>query len=819
MAGFVVSCATGERSDKNSERLASGRGRTILGGDIPFRGRWWSYYQRGREYADLEEWTLARRDLETALQSRSADQLWARTYGMHFMSEYFPNRELGIVLYFQGKFEEAEPLLERSLAQQESARAEYYLNATRRSLLASSGTIADTEAPVINITSPSSDRIGGEAQVEVAGTIVDDTFVASLTVAGDLFDVGEARASVSFSRLVTLNPGLNQIELVARDLSGKETVESLVVNADLLGPVLVFEDSGLARSIVQGAAVDPAGVASLRINGVEVALDQQSPDRVTFSTRIDSEYVTYEARDRHGNTTIGSVQPAPGAASARVSAQAVYASGRKRPSLRPVYAVDAVDSPVALGRLAFVAPANETTFYQDFVKVTLQIKDPAPGCSLTLGGTEVPLQGLAGIPGTVHAPMAVRLSLGPNDLEARLLDATGKVMGEDDLRLNRGLGTLEEPRSKLSVTMLSRIFEGRSPELPGEANIISQELQDRLDKLNRFFVMSGDELRDEVLTEQQLIAMLNMDGEDRLFETGLWPEVVFIGRCRRDKETLEIVVHAVNTESQLFLSRADVNERVNSEAELDRCMELLVQRIQDNFPRTSGQVLSVRDESEIRLKPRIAISRSSWIALNPEYRTEIDDLLLGITGALFDRSNDVVLTAVRTSDVGLIDSGVSESSKRPRDEDEPYMLLGSITQAGVPRLHVELEKPDEPFNSARFDVAVPAEASDRIKVGRRLGQDIADWLTDQTDQVVRVKVSRAFNTSLADETGRFRESMKLIVYRQAEMAGVGGPLRPVILGEAVLKEVDRDSSIATLVVNSQAATPQLIQPGDFVIVK
>lgn len=44
-----------------------------------------------------ECWEAAKGEFERALRKRGEDGIWALTYGMHRLPEYFPNRELGII--------------------------------------------------------------------------------------------------------------------------------------------------------------------------------------------------------------------------------------------------------------------------------------------------------------------------------------------------------------------------------------------------------------------------------------------------------------------------------------------------------------------------------------------------------------------------------------------------------------------------------------------------------------------------------------------------------------------------------------------------
>jgi len=79
-------------------------------------GRWWNFYERGRSFADGGFWAEAESDLKQALSIRSTDNRRSRTYGMHF-TPYFGSREMGVVLFEQGKIEDAVYHLRKSLVQ------------------------------------------------------------------------------------------------------------------------------------------------------------------------------------------------------------------------------------------------------------------------------------------------------------------------------------------------------------------------------------------------------------------------------------------------------------------------------------------------------------------------------------------------------------------------------------------------------------------------------------------------------------------------------------------------------------------------------
>jgi hypothetical protein len=102
-----------------------------------FQGRWYHYYERGQSFAEGHCWEQAESDLREALKQRDdGDRRRARTYGMHFV-DYFPHRELGMVLFHQKRYADAIRELEASLSAAVTAKAEFYLDQSRKALILS----------------------------------------------------------------------------------------------------------------------------------------------------------------------------------------------------------------------------------------------------------------------------------------------------------------------------------------------------------------------------------------------------------------------------------------------------------------------------------------------------------------------------------------------------------------------------------------------------------------------------------------------------------------------------------------------------------
>jgi len=141
---LVAGCATQEdpRYVRDGEQYGTTQG--------VFRGRWWSYYERGSSFVAGKFYLEAIRDFQTALQGRERDTWRARTYGLHFV-EFFPNRELGVAYFHLGQLDEAEAALRNSLASIDTERAHYYLDEVKKAKIAS-GALKDDLSPELDTT-------------------------------------------------------------------------------------------------------------------------------------------------------------------------------------------------------------------------------------------------------------------------------------------------------------------------------------------------------------------------------------------------------------------------------------------------------------------------------------------------------------------------------------------------------------------------------------------------------------------------------------------------------------------------------------------
>lgn len=332
-----------------------------------FGGRWWNYYDRGCSLLQgntQEFWHQAEIDFRSALSQRPTDGPWARKYGLHFMPEYYPNRELGIALFHQGEIVAAIPYLEKSNAQFQTDRALFYLNAAREkdfknrqekgevfelpriedlslSALADESTLP--EGAIIRV-GDAGKRIGG-TMAEIRGRAYAEAYIAAIEINGESYPLDVSRQELDFAYAVHVKPGKNSFVVSVVDLLGNRTGRDrghLEAEIDADGPVVCFDEPLVVPGYIRGSAWDASGITSLHIAGQSIELPDKNKKLVRFSQFVQSaKAIAVEARDECDNLTLATL-PVPKANTAISSVHPGYssmlrASSAKSPSIQ--YAV------------------------------------------------------------------------------------------------------------------------------------------------------------------------------------------------------------------------------------------------------------------------------------------------------------------------------------------------------------------------------------------------------------------------------------------------------------------------------------------------
>ena len=271
-----------------------------------FRHRWWNYYERGLSYADGEFYQEALPDLKEAISQRDKDQRMARTYGMHFI-DYLPHRELGIVYYQLGDLRLAKKELELSLSQVPSAKARFYLDRVRKSLIEQE--VTEITPPRLTLDFETQEVWTRKDPVVISGLAEDEQYVAAIRIRGvPLFSEG-SKKRIPFGEPLVLAQGRHTIEVEARNLLGKATKRQVVIHVDRQGPLVTIDELRIdeiaaeKKIVLSGFLYDEAGVSEVLINNMEIPI--RPGVEVPFSKRltVDTSVLELVARDRLGNQT------------------------------------------------------------------------------------------------------------------------------------------------------------------------------------------------------------------------------------------------------------------------------------------------------------------------------------------------------------------------------------------------------------------------------------------------------------------------------------------------------------------------------------
>lgn len=596
----LLGCATTYEAPVEPERQQELRQRLSK---QPFRGRWWSLYERAFIYQDFELWQVAETDIRAALSVRDVDQRWARTYGLHFIPEYFPNRELGIVLYHQNEFPEAIQYLEQSIEHQHTARAAFYLDKARLGLLSTG--LLDSGPPEIEILSRVTGTTLGETEFEVEIIVRDDTYVSAIQIGGEVMPLRVSAREIRMSHTVNLSAGENTIMIVATDILGNTVAERLILQTDIDGPAVSFTTPIVLPGTIRGVAFDPSGVQGLYISGLQATLSTDNSGVTTFELAVedigDTFIPQFRCLDALDNVTEGLI-PLDGLISQVFSRDVVFVSTPSIVSLN-----DEIAAVFADGKLLAVfrsAQAESTTsgpsikfnnlldgqrYLKDEIVVSLDVRSQNPIQRIELNGD--PIESI--IPGRRTQRISRRIRLdeeGIYEIRATAYDTNGQS-GTVSVSIERRVPKVEEVSARLSMTLLGDLSRTENVTLLQHADYVRAQLPIFLDDRGRFNIVDRENI-ETVIEEQQLIAALGSVKERRRLGRLQMADFMLIADLRQYANNVEILVHAIDslTSREVIV---DVYGPADNLQELRTLTQDLALRLEQEFPRVEGTVLSV----------------------------------------------------------------------------------------------------------------------------------------------------------------------------------------------------------------------------------
>ncbi|NNG01436.1 MAG: hypothetical protein HKM93_18755 [Desulfobacteraceae bacterium] len=582
-----VACARTTGTNSDTQRPESG---------ALFRHRWWNYYTRALDEADNRNFEAAVSDLTIAMAQRDRDQRMARTYGMHFI-DYFPHREIGVVHYLRMDYETAEAELSRSIEHFPTAKARYYLDLARKSLIRQRG--GAVEPPRLNLDLPSEPLWSRADKIQIRGRVTDPNYVSNLRVHGQSLYLDGGQKTVDIKHDLDLPQGCHTIWVEADNLAGQHTRRSVTVCADRLGPAVVVEhldtrDTGIR---ITGVALDASGVAELRIAGHRLPAAGAPETAFSYLLPDSAGEIAIECRDGLGNETVFSLDRTrllAAAANPRLVA-GLQLAGLFKPR---------DDTPPSLHIPDWQA---QQTVYLEKVVITGSVSDRDKVVSLTINNQPVlPRPGAL-----LFFSHIVDLQPGDNAITIEAEDAAGnRSLNHLNIRRNIPKALLLEERLRLTVFAFEQKGRVSAAGFAFQDDFIHEIVQRR-----RFQVVERQRL-DMILQEQNI-------NRTRLIDTATAVQMgrlaaaqaIVAGSLVETRTGIEIIGRVIDSETGEILCTTDVYGETKTLPGLKFLARALVLKIHREFPLVDGMVIENKKDiiitdltlDKIRAQRRILI--------------------------------------------------------------------------------------------------------------------------------------------------------------------------------------------------------------------
>jgi Curli production assembly/transport component CsgG len=590
-----------EEAEKKEDRI----------GSAYFRHRWWNYYDRALAYAEIRSYEKAVADLEEALRQREGDQRMARTYGMHFI-DYFPRRELGVVLYQMGDYGKAETELEASLAQYPTAKAQFYLERVRKALIEKEGRkITEPRLSLDLDTVPVWTR---EDPVVVSGEAEDEMYVAGIRINGAPLFIEAAKKQIRFQRDLSLGQGRHLVSVEAVNLLGGKTKQEVVIHVDREGPMVIIEELDVetrkttSEVTVSGFVHDEAGVSVLEVDGQAISIEEGADVPFTYRRAVEADTVELFARDRLGNSTTARIPLAP-AEVGRSPVRLAFSDAGERDGypLISLFGLGDTTPP----EVSLEGWTDSQVVYLGKVYLEGRVSDAGKIASLTVN--QIPLLIRKGR--MIFFNYFVELEEGENRVLIEVSDEAGNSATRG-INITRKVPKALQLSERLSLTVLPMEQGGAV----SDASLFFQNyLIDALVDRNRFRVVEREQLA-EILEEQKLSQSKLIDQSSAVLLGRLVAvQAIVTGSIIETSAGIEIVSKMIDTETSEILATEDVYDESKDAAALKALAEAMAIKIHRDFPLVDGlvierkkqQIFTDLGEEKVRRQKRILVYRET----------------------------------------------------------------------------------------------------------------------------------------------------------------------------------------------------------------
>jgi hypothetical protein len=543
-----------------------------------WRGKWWNYYDRGMSRGDEGSWEAARSDLAKALDLRDKDQRRARTYGMHFI-DYFPHRELGVAYYHLGDLKRSLAELEISHTSLESAKASFYLNKVRGTLLKQQG--ATSLPPAVKVSFPAPNQSVKDAAITVSGRVTAEALVSSVRINGRPYRFDLATRDRDFALEVPLDDDDAGIVIEAADLMGNTTRTEIPVLIDREGPSLSLTAISRApedknRILIKARLSDISGIRELSVNGVAISTGNKR--ELELNTVVvmppGARIIRIDAVDTLGNQMTADLEPDRDRAAllwqgprvlVAMNGPGVFTSDKEPPviSLK-----DTEDLPAV---------------YIDRYYVEGEAFDNNKVERVTVNGKEIQIaKGKK-----VFFSKMIKLKEGSNKIVVEATDGAGNKTVAN-FNVKRIVPSSRQNSARMSLSVL-----------PFNGKIKNTTVQDMADDFlvaalvdqKRFQIVEREKLK-QILQEQKLSKEHLTDPEHSVQVGKLMSaDAILATTIAEGSKSLEIITRLVSSETAEVMETKDVYIEDKSLAAVKELMEGLAAKLTLGFPVVEGIVV------------------------------------------------------------------------------------------------------------------------------------------------------------------------------------------------------------------------------------
>lgn len=550
---------------------------TPVAAPLDFNGQWWEFYKRGISFAEKEMYHEATADFLAAIAQQEPDQ-WQAPIDNGLAVDYFPHRELGVILMARKEYGKAIVELESSMASAPSAKASFFLNKARADKFSRDAT--DKKAPEVRFKGSTAPEITSSCTKVVTGVASDASGLAALTVAGKSVPISLAEKHKVFTTEVALAEGKNSILAMATDLAGKTTGKTLEIVCDRRGPLIEIEQLVAENDqvTVSGIVSDDHELGSLVINGRPWPITGKAPG-YNFKLSLPEGRIIIVAADRAGNVT--------GARVRREEFDLTDADGQPLPEAKEDRTRDSEPPRI---RVESLGPEQET--FAETVQLAGQISDSSLLVYISINGEQV----LNRRGSSIFFSRICPLREGINTFRIIAADAYGNK-ARQTINVTRKVKSIRQMDSRLRLALL-----------PFAGSTEAEGLEDGfLDRLRKAFMDQG---RFNLVDQEHITAA------SRAFHLSpgapLTPkeaagvgqavdaQAVLNGRVLASPDAVEIIGQFIDTDTVTLLARNDTYGEAPGGTAPDGLLSELAARFASDFPLAEGSLLEVRGR-EVRV--------------------------------------------------------------------------------------------------------------------------------------------------------------------------------------------------------------------------